>query len=97
MSTLSTWLLLVLTLPTENATARMRYWRALKARGCAVLRDGIYQYVSQLLNITNWERGFAAKGSDARIALSCDATSHRRRFTPGSPVWFCRAAWKVAR
>ncbi|MGF6261391.1 hypothetical protein OKW49_002292 [Paraburkholderia youngii] len=42
MSTLSTWLLLVLTLPTENATARMRYWRALKARGCAVLRDGIY-------------------------------------------------------
>ncbi|MGF6661745.1 hypothetical protein QF000_003390 [Paraburkholderia atlantica] len=42
MNTLSTWSLLVLTLPTENATARMRYWRALKARGCAVLRDGIY-------------------------------------------------------
>ncbi|KVP62325.1 chromate resistance protein ChrB domain-containing protein [Burkholderia ubonensis] len=38
----STWLLLVLTLPTENATARMRFWRALKAKGCAVLRDGIY-------------------------------------------------------
>jgi hypothetical protein len=36
------WSLLVLTLPTENATARMRHWRALKARGCAVLRDGIY-------------------------------------------------------
>ncbi len=36
------WSLLVLTLPTENATARMRYWRTLKARGCAVLRDGIY-------------------------------------------------------
>jgi len=42
MNTFSTWSLLVLTLPTENATARMRYWRALKARGCAVLRDGIY-------------------------------------------------------
>jgi hypothetical protein len=39
---LSTWSLLVLTLPTENATARMRFWRALKAKGCAVLRDGIY-------------------------------------------------------
>ena len=38
----STWSLLVLTLPTENATARMRFWRALKAKGCAVLRDGIY-------------------------------------------------------
>ena len=36
------WLLLVLTLPTENATARMRFWRALKAMGCAVLRDGVY-------------------------------------------------------
>ncbi|WP_321963173.1 chromate resistance protein ChrB domain-containing protein [Paraburkholderia sp. J7] len=42
MKSLQTWSLLVLTLPTENATARMRFWRALKARGCAVLRDGIY-------------------------------------------------------
>ncbi|WP_321850540.1 chromate resistance protein ChrB domain-containing protein [Burkholderia diffusa] len=42
MNTISTWSLLVLTLPTENATARMRFWRALKAKGCAVLRDGIY-------------------------------------------------------
>ena len=38
----STWFLLVLTLPTENATARMRFYRALKAKGCAVLRDGVY-------------------------------------------------------
>lgn len=42
MDTLTIWSLLVLTLPTENATARMRFWRALKAKGCAVLRDGIY-------------------------------------------------------
>ncbi|WP_431824698.1 chromate resistance protein ChrB domain-containing protein [Burkholderia sp. F1] len=42
MNAMSTWSLLVLTLPTENATARMRFWRALKAKGCAVLRDGIY-------------------------------------------------------
>lgn len=42
MDSLSTWSLLVLTLPTENATARMRFWRALKAKGCAVLRDGVY-------------------------------------------------------
>ncbi|MFC6139451.1 chromate resistance protein ChrB domain-containing protein [Paraburkholderia silvatlantica] len=42
MNILLSWSLLVLTLPTENATARMRFWRALKARGCAVLRDGIY-------------------------------------------------------
>ncbi|RDK03496.1 chromate resistance protein ChrB domain-containing protein [Paraburkholderia lacunae] len=42
MDTLTTWAVLVLTFPTENATARMRAWRALKAKGCAVLRDGIY-------------------------------------------------------
>lgn len=36
------WLLLVLTLPTQSATGRMRIWRALKALGCAALRDGAY-------------------------------------------------------
>ena len=38
----SNWLLLITTLPTKNATARMRLWRALKAQGCATLRDGAY-------------------------------------------------------
>jgi hypothetical protein len=33
---------LVLSLPTENATVRMRAWRTLKASGAAVLRDGVY-------------------------------------------------------
>jgi len=42
MKELQNWLLLILALPTENATARMRFWRALKAMGCAVLRDGVY-------------------------------------------------------
>jgi hypothetical protein len=37
-----TWCLLVLSLPTDNAAARMRAWRALKASGAAVLRDGVY-------------------------------------------------------
>ncbi|MDD4881756.1 MAG: chromate resistance protein [Gallionellaceae bacterium] len=36
------WLLLILTLPTENASARMRAWRALKACGAVALRDGVY-------------------------------------------------------
>lgn len=36
------WLELVISLSTENATARMRIWRALKSAGCAVLRDGVY-------------------------------------------------------
>lgn len=36
------WLLLILSLPTENATVRMRAWRAIKALGAASLRDGVY-------------------------------------------------------
>ena len=35
-------MLLVLTLPTANATVRMRAWRALKSSGAVVLRDGVY-------------------------------------------------------
>jgi hypothetical protein len=36
------WLLLIVSLPTSSATARMRIWRALKALGCVALRDGAY-------------------------------------------------------
>lgn len=35
-------ILLILSLPTENATIRMRLWRTLKTSGTAVLRDGVY-------------------------------------------------------
>ena len=42
MFTIMDMLLLILSLPTENAAARMRAWRALKACGAAVLRDGVY-------------------------------------------------------
>jgi hypothetical protein len=38
----SDWRLLVVSLPTESATARMRIWRALRALGCMALRDGAY-------------------------------------------------------
>ncbi len=36
------WYLLIISLPTENATIRMRIWRSLKSSGAAVLRDGVY-------------------------------------------------------
>lgn len=38
----STWLSLVINLPGQNKTLRMRIWRALKAAGSASLRDGVY-------------------------------------------------------
>ncbi len=31
-----------MSLPAENTTIRMRVWRAVKASGAAVLRDGVY-------------------------------------------------------
>lgn len=36
------WALLVATLPTQPNAVRLRIWRALKALGCAALRDGAY-------------------------------------------------------
>ncbi|SEA52344.1 chromate resistance protein ChrB domain-containing protein [Acidovorax soli] len=39
---MDSWITLITSLPTENATARMRAWRAIKATGSASLRDGVY-------------------------------------------------------
>lgn len=36
------WIVLVTTLPTGNAAARMRLWRAVNTLGTATLRDGVY-------------------------------------------------------
>ena len=36
------WLLLLVSLPSNRVTPRMRVWRALKSMGAAVLRDGVY-------------------------------------------------------
>lgn len=36
------YLLLIISLPTQTTTERVRLWRSLKASGAAVLRDGVY-------------------------------------------------------
>ncbi len=36
------WLALIISLPGQSATPRMRIWRALKSLGTAVVRDGVY-------------------------------------------------------
>lgn len=36
------WLVFVINLPSTNSALRMRIWRAIKALGCAVMRDGVY-------------------------------------------------------
>lgn len=42
MEITDTWLLLIVSLPSNSATARMRIWRTLKNIGCGALRDGAY-------------------------------------------------------
>lgn len=58
------WLLLILSLPTENASARMRAWRVLKAAGAAVLRDGAYL----LPNLEPCRATLCAVSEDVRAA-----------------------------
>lgn len=41
-SKMPAWLMLVVSLPGRSPTPRMRLWRALKAAGAAMLRDGVY-------------------------------------------------------
>lgn len=36
------WLMLIISLPGQNPSARMRIWRALKAGGAGAVRDGVY-------------------------------------------------------
>ena len=36
------WIVLILSLPTQNSTERMRAWRSVKTSGAAVLRDRVY-------------------------------------------------------
>jgi hypothetical protein len=70
------WLLLILSLPTENATARMRAWRALKASGAAVLRDGVYVMPDRESCRTEFEAVCAevrGSGGSAHLIRAADA------------------------
>lgn len=64
MTTAPNWLILVTTLPTRNTASRMRLWRAIKALGCATLRDGVYL----LPALTETTAAFQALADDVRNA-----------------------------
>lgn len=78
MSALQSWLLLVMTLPTENATARMRFWRALKAMGCAALRDGAYLLPQDPAHATAFREIAEAIVEAGGAATVMDTTSRDR-------------------
>jgi hypothetical protein len=74
------WLLLVTNLPGHNPTLRMRIWRALKAAGAGLLRDGAYL----LPNGEQSRQVLEAQGSKIKAAgglvqvLSFDAESDQQ-------------------
>ena len=98
------WLLLVVSLPTHGATARMRIWRSLKARGCAALRDGAYllpaggdreEALRQLAVECEAEGGSAwlmsvKPHSDEEQRLFCDLFDRREDYAA------LRKSWKQA-
>jgi len=76
----STWVLLVVSLPTSAATARMRFWRGIKALGAAALRDGVY-LLPDLPALREPLQALAADaiGEDGKVwTLSVQATDARQ-------------------
>jgi len=98
------WLLLIVSLPTPSATARMRIWRALKALGCMALRDGAYllpsgadreQALQDLADECTREGGSAwLMAVQPRSAQEADA--YRELFDRGDDYGELRRTWKEA-
>ncbi|MEP7300008.1 MAG: chromate resistance protein ChrB domain-containing protein [Caldimonas sp.] len=103
-SGLSPWLLLVVSLPTPSATARMRIWRAIKSLGCMALRDGAYLLPSgadreealfQLAQECIREGG-SAWLMTVQPRAAAEAQAYRRLFARGADYAGLRKAWKSA-
>jgi hypothetical protein len=70
------WCLLVLSLPTDNTAARMRAWRALKAGGAVVLRDGVYVLpdgLAQREQLREVAADVRANGGSTRLMIEVNA------------------------
>lgn len=71
------WLLLVISLPGQNQTLRMRVWRALKAIGAGVLRDGVYMLPKSdaATSVFNEQAGEIQSGGGSAHILTFDSAS----------------------
>ncbi len=64
------WLVLTASLPTSPSGLRVRIWRALKATGCATLRDGVYilpATASSVAELWAIEQAIRDGGADAHM------------------------------
>lgn len=76
------WLVLTASLPTSPSGLRVRIWRALKATGCATLRDGVYilpASASSAADLWAIERAIQDGGAEAHMLelRSRDAAQER--------------------
>lgn len=98
------WLLLILSLPTQGATARMRIWRSLKAQGCAALRDGAYllpasaEHRAALRELADecLREGGSAWVMAATPTTPADAEAYPQLFDRSEDYAGLVAAWKQA-
>jgi hypothetical protein len=78
------WLVLTASLPTSPSGLRVRIWRALKATGCATLRDGVYILPANASSADDlWviERAIQDGGADAHmLALQARDAAQERTF-----------------
>jgi hypothetical protein len=86
------WLVLVLSLPTQSATARMRIWRALKALGCAALRDGAYLLPATAEHRSALEDLAEECGREGGSAWLLSATATNTEDAKAYPALFDRSA-----
>ncbi len=81
MTTESRWLLLVATLPTKPAAARMRLWRGVKAAGCAALRDGAWLLPASGTNkLARLAENVVAAGGSAEVLTVVTESEQTTRF-----------------
>jgi hypothetical protein len=98
------WLLLIVSLPTTSATARMRIWRALKALGCAALRDGAYLLPAQAdraQHLRDLADECIREGGDAWLMAVAarsneEEASYRELFDRSDDYTALRKGWKEA-
>jgi hypothetical protein len=98
------WLLLIVSLPTASATARMRIWRALKALGCGALRDGAYLLPASAAHeqaLQDHANECTSEGGNAWLmavqARSTDeAAAYRQLFDRSDDYALLRKSWKEA-
>jgi hypothetical protein len=98
------WLLLVVSLPTASATARMRIWRAMKALGCVALRDGAYllpggdEHAAALqdLAVECTREGGQAWSLAVQARSAREAASFRELFDRSEDYAELRRSWREA-